>query len=73
MLHAIWLLAVDEHEPSKVPFYICGALLAVWAVVVAFMGLSRPEFPADVRESRAVMAISATLVIAAMTTALVTS
>ena len=45
-------------EPSKVPFYIAGAVLASWAVVLAWIGLTRPSFPYDVRGQRAVMGIS---------------
>jgi len=58
---------------SKVPFYIAGGLLAVWAVLVSAIGISRPDFPGS-RGARAVtMAISAVLVVAAMATAVLTS
>ena len=72
MLHAIWVLAAEESEPSKLAFYICGSILAVWAVVLSFLGLTRPEFPANSREARAVMGTSAVLVVAAMATAVIT-
>jgi hypothetical protein len=45
-------------EPSKVPFYIAGALFAVWAVVLSAIGLTRPSFPFNVRGQRGVIAIS---------------
>ena len=32
-------------EASKVPFYILGGALALWAVMLAGIGLQRPEFP----------------------------
>ena len=72
-LHSLTLLAVDDHEPSKVPFYIAGGLLAVWAVVLSAIGLSRAEFPGEPAVARGVMAISAVLVVTAMAVAVITS
>ncbi len=60
-------------EPSKVPFYIAGLALAIWAVALAGIGLTRPEFPYDVRGQRGVIAISLVLVIIAIATAILTS
>ena len=59
-------------EPSKVPWYIAGVLLALWAVTLAWIGLSRPEFPYNVRGQRAVIAISLVLVVFALAMAIVT-
>jgi hypothetical protein len=75
MLHQIatLLLAVDEHEPSKTPFYIGGAVLALWAVLLGFIGLRSESFPATKGAARGVMAISALLVVVALATALITS
>ena len=73
MLHALLLLAAEEAEPSKVPFYIAGGLLAAWAVVIAFLGLSRPSFPAGAIAARGVMGVTAVLVAAAMVTAVITA
>jgi dCTP deaminase len=75
MLHGILVLAAEagESEPSKTPFYIAGALVACWAVVLAAIGLSRPSFPGTVAAERGVMLISVVLVAAAMTTAVVTA
>lgn len=60
-------------EPSKVPFYIAGALLVVWATLVAVFGIRSPEFPGSRMGGRAVMAVSAVLVAAAVTTSIVTA
>jgi uncharacterized cupredoxin-like copper-binding protein len=61
-------------EKSKVPFYIAGGLLVAWALIVsAGLGLRRPDFPGGVSGQRAVMAISAALVLGAVSTAVVTS
>jgi len=53
---------------SKAPFYIAGAALAIWAVVLAAMGLSRPTFPGNAGGQRGVIAIS--LVLAVITIAM---
>jgi hypothetical protein len=75
MLHQIatFLLAVDDHEPSKTPFYIGGGILALWAVLLGFIGLRSETFPATKSAARGVMAISALLVAFAVATALITS
>ena len=76
MHHALLVLAQVEGEaaePSKVPFYIAGGLLAAWAVVIAFLGLSRPSFPAGALAARGVMGVTAVLVAAAMVTAVITA
>jgi hypothetical protein len=65
------ILAADE--PSKVPFYIAGGLLVVWALVLAGVGLTRPAFPTHARGARGVMAVSLVLALAAMATAVITS
>jgi hypothetical protein len=53
-------------EPSKVPFYIAGAVLVVWAVAVAGVGLTQPEFPYSPRGARGVMALSLVLIVIAI-------
>jgi plastocyanin len=60
-------------EPSKVPFYVMGGILASWAVVLAAIGLSRAEFPGSAGGARAVMGISALLVLGTVTSAIATS
>ena len=60
-------------EPSKVPFYVAGAILASWAVVLSAIGLSQADFPGSPGRARAVMAISAVLVLATVTSAVATS
>ena len=60
-------------EPSKVPFYIAGGAFAVWAVVLAALGLSRASFPFNAQGQRGVMTISVVLAAAAIAMAVVTS
>ena len=59
-------------EPSKVPFYFAGGILAVWAVVLAGIGLTRPEFPYGNRGARGVMALSFVLIVIAIAAAILT-
>jgi hypothetical protein len=73
MVHALLVLAAEEAEPSKTAFYICGGLLAGWAVVLGFVGLRSPDFPGTNSRARAVMAISGVLMVGAMATAVITA
>jgi hypothetical protein len=66
-------LLLAAGEPSKVPFYIAGGALAVYAVVLAGIGLTRPEFPYGERGARGVMALSFVIVVIAIAMAIVTS
>ena len=75
MLHALFTLAAAEggEESSKALFYICGGLLAVFAVVVSAIGIARrDEFPAGQGQARGVMALAAVLVLATMAAAVIT-
>jgi hypothetical protein len=75
MLHALatFVLAVDEHEPAKLPFYIGGGILALWAVVLGAFGLRGDDFPNGNGAARGVMGISVLLMAVAIATALITS
>ena len=69
---ALLVLAAEAAEPSKLAFYVGGGLLAVWAVVLALIGLSRPGFPASEGAARGVYGISALLVAVTAATAVIT-
>ena len=71
MLRALFDFAADA--PSKVPFYIAGAVLAAWAVLLAFLGLSRASFPGGRRGQGAVVGISVLLAAVAIGTAIGTA
>jgi uncharacterized cupredoxin-like copper-binding protein len=61
-------------EKSKVPYYIAGGVLVVWALFVSVvLGRRNPNFPSSLGAQRAVMAISAVLVLATVSMAVVTS
>jgi hypothetical protein len=67
-------LALNTIEKSHTAFYICGGLLAVWAVVVSLIGIRQHEnWPPSETVQRGVMGISLLLVVAAMATAVATS
>jgi hypothetical protein len=73
MVHAFLVLAAEEAEHSKTAFYICGGLLAVWAVVLGAVGLRSPDFPGSNERARGVMLVSGVLMVAAMATAVITA
>ena len=54
-------------------FHVIGVLLALWAVTVSFLGITRENWPGNKRTERAVAAISVLLVLAAISSAIVTS
>ncbi len=71
---AVQLAPVLAAEKSKTAFYIAGGLLVLWALTVSVgLGLRKPDFPGSLGGQRAVSAISAVLVLAAVSTAVITS
>jgi hypothetical protein len=66
-------LAASGFESAKVAFYICAGAFAVWAVVLSFIGLSRPSFPGGERGARLVMLLSFALMAGVMATAVITA
>jgi hypothetical protein len=53
-------------------FYIFGGLLALWALTVSFLGVRRENFPSTDRAMKLVGAISVTLVVLAIGSAIYT-
>ncbi|HXM86169.1 MAG TPA: plastocyanin/azurin family copper-binding protein [Solirubrobacteraceae bacterium] len=71
---AVQIAPVLAAEKSKVPFYIAGGLLVLWALTVSLgLGLRKPDFPGSLAGQRAVTAVTLVLVIAAVSTAVITS
>ena len=71
---AVQLAPVLAAEKSKTAFYIAGGLLVAWALTVSLgLGLRRPDFPGNVTGQRIVGTISVVLVLAAVSTAVLTS
>ena len=58
---------------SKVPLYVAGGLLALWAVVLAAIGLSRAEFPGSLSGQRLVISVTGLLVLATAASAVATA
>ena len=58
---------------SHTPFYIAGGLLAVWAVILAAIGLARPDFPSNNAATRAAIGTTMLLVAATLGTAIGTA
>jgi hypothetical protein len=59
--------------PRVNAFHVCGALFAVWALVVSFLGITRERFPSTDGAARTVGLISVVLCLAAIGTAVYTS
>jgi plastocyanin len=61
-------------EKSKVPFYIAGGALVVWALIVSLgLGMRIPAFPRNAGAERGVIAVTVVLVLAAVSAAVLTS
>jgi plastocyanin len=58
--------------PSKVPYYVAGCVLALWAVLLAVWGISHHEFPGSPGRARLVIFTSFVLVATTMTAAVLT-
>ncbi len=59
-------------EPSKVPFYIAGGVLVLWAVLLSAIGLRQPTFPDGPRGARGVMLLSFVLIVVTIGAAILT-
>jgi hypothetical protein len=75
LLQTLVTFAQEEaHESSKTAFYVAGILLAVWAVVVSAIGITRhATFPPSRGVARGVMGLSVLLVAATMASAVLTA
>lgn len=51
-------------------FYVCGGILAGWALLVSFIGITREDFPKSAMTARLVAAVSIVLVAAAIFSAI---
>jgi len=67
------MILLAAAEPSKVPFYIAGALLVIWAVGLAGVGLTHPSLPFNIRGQWVVMLISLLLAALAIGMAIATA
>jgi outer membrane protein assembly factor BamB len=67
------LILLAAMERSKLPFYLVGGALAVWAVASAIVGVKRPKFPGAGAGMRVYLAVTLALVGATATLAIKTS
>jgi hypothetical protein len=61
-----------EEESSKTLFYILGGAAAVYAVIIAAIGITQHDFPRSQSAARGVYALSTVIVLAAMASAVIT-
>ena len=65
--------AAEHEESSKTLFYVAGAILAAFAVVISVIGIRGHEtFPPSKGAARGVMALAALLVVITMASAIIT-
>jgi len=65
--------AAHEEHADKTLFYIFGGAAAVYAVVIAAIGITQHDFPRSEGTAKAVYAISTIVVLAAMASTLATN
>ncbi len=61
-----------HEESDKTLFYVVGGLAAVYAVVIATLGIKKHDFPATKGAARGVFALSTVVVLAAMASSIIT-
>jgi len=53
-------------------YHVCGVLFAVWAVILAFVGITREDFPGTPGAQRVVAVVSVLLALATIGSAIYT-
>jgi hypothetical protein len=67
------ILAVDDFEHAKTPFYVIGGALVAWALLLSAIGLRQPDFPRGAVAGRMVMGLGTLLVAVTLVTAVAVS
>ena len=65
MISAVLTLAAEEAERSETPFFVAGAILVAFSILISVFGFKRPNFPGNAGAARGVMTLSIALVAAA--------
>ena len=76
MLHTLTLVfaSTEGEESSKTLFYLAGGVLAVFAVAISAIGITRiGTFPSGRGQARGVIGLAALLVAATMAAAIITA
>jgi hypothetical protein len=71
-----WLVLAAEaagEESSHTAFYVAGAALAAWALIVSALGITQPNFPGSAAGRAGVIALTFLLVVGAASTAIITA
>ncbi len=55
--------AAEEHH-NETPFFVAGAILVVFSILISVFGFKRPDFPGNASAARGVMTLSIALVAA---------
>jgi len=66
MILSTILAAAEEAKKSEAPFFVAGAVLVSFAVLISVVGMKRPDFPENAGAARGVMALSVLLMLGAM-------
>ena len=61
--------AAEAHHKSETPFFVAGAILVLFAITISVVGFKKTDFPGSAAAARGVMALSAALVLATVSTA----
>ena len=69
MVSALLILASESAERSETPFFIIGAVFALWAVVLGVTGTRSPSFAGNRGAMTAIIGFSVVLAAACMATA----
>ena len=62
--------AAEGHHKSELPFFVFGAMLVVFAIVVSVIGFKKPDFPGNETAARGVMGVGVLLVVGALGSAI---
>ena len=65
--------AAAEEGSSQTLFYVLGGLAAAYGVVIAAIGITKPDFPASRGAARGVFMLSTLVVLGAMAGAVIAS
>ena len=73
-LATLHLAPILGAEKSRVPFYIAGGVLVAWALIVSMvLGMRQPDFPGSKQGERIVIGVTAVIVLATVSAAVLTS
>ena len=73
MLATLLRFAAEVEEPNKTAYYVCGGVLAAFAVIVSAIGIrGHDRFPSSQGAYRGIIGLVTVLVLATMASAVLT-